>query len=270
MTTRIHHLSCATMRPGAGRIPGMMPRELVAHVLVIEGEDGLTLVDTGFGTADVEQGAKRLGRPFVTLVGAKFNMADTAQHQVRSLGYDTSDVRNIVLTHMDLDHAGGISDFPEAAIHLHTAEHAAATNPTMRERQRYLKAHWAHGPKWVTHDTGGDDWFGFASARAVGEDVALIPLFGHTRGHSGVIVRRPGGGFYLHAGDAYFSTGDKQTPRKCPPGLRAFQQAMQMDHAARVANLARLQQLHAEHSNEVTVFCAHDKTELDGLRSVTD
>ena len=270
MTTRIHHISCATLRPAVAHVPGLMPPELVAHVLVIEGEDGLTLVDTGFGTADVEQGARRLGRPFVALVGAKFDLADTALHQVRALGYDPADVRNIVLTHMDLDHAGGISDFPDAAVHLHTNEYEAALHPTLREKTRYIPAHWAHGPKWVTHGTGGDDWFGFRSVRVVGEDVALIPLHGHTRGHTGVVVRRPGGGYFLHAGDAYFNTGDKKTPRECPPGLRLFQNITQVDRAARFANLARLQELHAARSNEVTMFCAHDKAEFDVLRAVTD
>ena len=72
----------------------------------------------------------------------------------------------------------------------------------------------------------------------------------------------------LHAGDAYFHSGDKEQPRHCPAGLRAFQRTMAMDNTARVANLARLQELHRDHADQVTVFCAHDKSELDALRRV--
>ncbi|WP_223281445.1 MBL fold metallo-hydrolase [Streptomyces antnestii] len=40
---------------------------------------------------------------------------ETAVRQVAALGYDIEDVRHIVLTHLDLDHAGGLRDFPPAA-----------------------------------------------------------------------------------------------------------------------------------------------------------
>jgi glyoxylase-like metal-dependent hydrolase (beta-lactamase superfamily II) len=267
----VHHLSCATMCPSVARIPGLMPSQLVAHCLLLEGEDGLTLVDTGFGLEDVADDGRRLGRSFVRMTGARLDRKETAFEQVRALGHRPEDVRDIVVTHLDLDHAGGLSDFPWARVHLHSSELDAARNPTRRERLRYVPAQWRHGPDWVEHSTEGEDWFGFASVRAVADDVLLVPLHGHTRGHSGVAVRRPAGGWLLHAGDAYFNTGDKETPRSCPPGLRAYQAGLAVDGRRRRANLARLQELHRRHGDEgdgqVTVFCAHDRTELETLRS---
>jgi glyoxylase-like metal-dependent hydrolase (beta-lactamase superfamily II) len=249
-----------------------MPRELVAHCLVVEGRDSLTLVDTGFGLADVADHGRRLGRAFVTLTGAQLDPSRTAVRQLSALGHRPEDVGDIVLTHLDLDHAGGLGDFPWARVHLHRSELAAARHPTRRERLRYVPAQWAHGPHWVEHAVDGDDWFGFGAVQAVGEDVLMVPLHGHTRGHCGVAVRRPGGGWLLHAGDAYFYTGDKESPRSCPPGVRAYQAALAVDGRQRIANLARLQELHAQHGSntggdgEVTVFCAHDLTELEALR----
>ncbi len=266
MTSRIHHLNCGTMRPPAARVPRFMPPELVAHCLLVEQDSGLTLVDTGFGADDVHERARRLGRPFVLMVGPTLDPAETALTQLRLLGYDPRDVRDIVLTHLDLDHAGGLADFPEARVHVHSAELDAALHPSLAERQRYLAAQWAHGPEWVEHAPGGDDWHGFESVRAIGDDVVLVPLHGHTRGHSGVAVRRPDGGWLLHAGDAYFHTGDLTQPRSCPPGLRVFQRMMCVDNEARRANLARLQELHAS-ARDVTVFSAHDASELQRLRA---
>ncbi len=69
----------------------------------------------------------------------------------------------------------------------------------------------------------------------------------------------------LHAGDAYFHAGEKESPRSCPPGLRLFQAATAVDDAQRRANLERLQELHAAHGDDVTVFCAHDESELRAL-----
>ena len=272
------------MRPAVARIPGLMPRELVAHCLVIEGDRGLVVVDTGFGTADVTDG--RMGRVFPRLVGARFDLQETLLAQVDRLGYDAADVRDIVLTHLDLDHAGGLSDFPQARVHVHEAELTAATQPTMREKARYVPAQWRHGPDWVTHGDSGEDWFGFGSVRVVGDDVLLVPLHGHTRGHSGVAVRRDDEGWLLHAGDAYFAAGDKESPRRCPPGTRAYQAGLAVDSEMRRANLARLQELHANQGprvganarrkpaesarthdgpGEVTIFCAHDRSEFQAL-----
>jgi glyoxylase-like metal-dependent hydrolase (beta-lactamase superfamily II) len=269
VTTKIRHISCATMCPAAATVPGLMPRSLVAHVLVVETVDRLVLVDTGFGRDDVRERGKRLGRPFVAMVGAQFDPAQTAYAQLPGLGYAVDDVTDIVVTHLDLDHAGGLPDFPGARVHVHANELAAATHPSLRERARYVRAQWAHGPRWVEHTESGDDWLGFIGVSAICDDLALVPLHGHTRGHSGVAVRRPdtdGGDWFLHAGDAYFHHGDLAEPRRTPPGLKMFQAAMAVDPAARKANLARLRDLHATKSDQVTVFCAHDEVEFNRCR----
>jgi len=97
------------------------------------------------------------------------------------------------------------------------------------------------------------------------DDIRMVPLHGHTRGHCGVAVPRPEGGWFLHAGDSYFFAGEKETPPRHKPGLRVFQKLMAMDEKARVANQERLQELHAQKSDEVTIFSAHDETELAAL-----
>ena len=262
--TVIHHLSCASMRPPAGRL-GLVPRELVAHCLVVETGDRLVLVDTGFGVADVEQGVRRLG-PAPLMLGMRRELETTARHQVSTLGHRPEHVTDVVVTHLDLDHAGGLADFPDARVHVHARELAAVRAPSWRERPRYVQGQWAHGPRWVEHAEGGDTWFGFGSVTAVSDDVLLVPLHGHTRGHTGVAVRRPDGRWLLHAGDAYFHVGDLGGAARCPAGLRLFQRAMAVDDARRRDNLTRLTDLHRDHGDEVTVFCAHDRSELEALR----
>jgi glyoxylase-like metal-dependent hydrolase (beta-lactamase superfamily II) len=267
MSTAVHHLSCATMCPAAGRVPGLMPRRLVTHCLLVENPDGLTLVDTGFGTADVAD-PRRLGRAFTAAVGARFDPSETAVARVAALGFAPSDVRRIVVTHLDLDHAGGLGDFPHAEVHVHADELSAARRPTLRERARYIEPQWAHGPSWVEHrPTAGESWFDFSEVSVIDDDLVLVPLAGHTRGHSGVGVRRPDGTWLLHAGDAYFFHGEKEQPATCPPGLRAFQRLVAVDNRARLENQRRLRSLHADHGDDVTVFCAHDEAELAALRA---
>ena len=97
---------------------------------------------------------------------------------------EAADVTDVVLTPLDLDHAGGLSDFPTARVHVHEAELAAATAPTLREKARYLPVQWAHSPQWVTHTTAGESWMGLSAVSALpgtsgseGE-VLLVPLHG--------------------------------------------------------------------------------------------
>jgi len=100
----VHHLDCAPMNPVGGA-------PLVAHCLLVETGSSLVLVDTGLGTADVAD-PRRLGTFFRRAMRPELAMAHTAYHQIRALGYDPRDVQDIVLTHLDLDHAGGLADFP--------------------------------------------------------------------------------------------------------------------------------------------------------------
>src|SRR4051794_19069444 len=129
MTVRaVHHLNCATMCPIAGFLLGAegLRGRMVAHCLLVETErDGLVLIDTGFGTRDIE-GRTGLSRSFRVLTAPVLSHRETALAQVKGLGFSPSDVKHIVVTHLDLDHAGGLCDFPRAKVHVHAREHGAA------------------------------------------------------------------------------------------------------------------------------------------------
>jgi glyoxylase-like metal-dependent hydrolase (beta-lactamase superfamily II) len=268
MALRVHHFSAGTLCPvgarlvlGEGSLFGRA--ELVCHCLLVEGGDGLILVDTGMGTADLADVEGRLGRWFATVAAPRRDPAGTALAAVERLGFRASDVRHIVPTHLDLDHAGGLPDFPSAEVHVHAAEHDAAMNPrSAMERSRYRRAHWAHGPRWNPRSRGGDDWMGFTSVQAIdgSDDVLLIPLHGHTRGHCGVAVRTADG-WLLHAGDAYFHHREVASEPACPPALRAFQRLAAVDDELRRANQARLREL-ACAGRGVRMHSAHCPVEL--------
>ncbi|MBV6701897.1 MBL fold metallo-hydrolase [Kitasatospora aureofaciens] len=268
----VHHLDCATMCPLGGRAlmggGGRLIGRLATHCLLIESGDGLILVDTGFGTEDVAHPQHRLGRRFLATVRPQLTPARTALHQIRALGHDPRDVRDIVLTHLDLDHAGGLGDFPHARVHVLADELSAArAQATLGERDRYRPAQWAHGPHWVEHrpDAATEDWYGFRAIPILPDatpDLLLVPLAGHTRGHCGVAVRTDDR-WLLHAGDAYFNRADIAPgfPRR-PPGLTAFQRLMAIDNPARLHNLNRLRALHRTRPTDVRIICAHDPADL--------
>lgn len=262
----IHHMDCGTMCPRAASALGLVdrsPGHLVAHCLLIEAPDGLILLDTGYGTGDVADPG-RLG-PARLLLNARLDVAQTAVAQVRALGFDPADVRHVLTTHLDLDHAGGLGDFPEATVHVHRAELAAARTRKADAKLRYRPAHWAHNPVWSEHDAvAGEPWFGFDRVRLlqdIGVEIAMIALPGHSAGHAGYAINAPGG-WLLHAGDAYLHHGEIAAPPRPSRGLSVYHAINSADAKLRRANAGRLSDLVAGHGDEVTVFCSHDATEF--------
>src|SRR4051794_8502406 len=200
---RVHHLNCGSLCPHGRRLingeGGLRERgEIVCHCLAIESGDGLILVDTGFGLEDARN-PRQLG-PIFGAMGARPRAETTALWQLEQRGFAAADVRRIVATHLDPDHSGGLPDFPAAEVHVLQTELDAALHPSLPDRPRYPDTHWKHGPRWATHGSGGDEWFGFESIRILpGLDVelALIPLAGHSKGHTGVALKS-GDGWLLH------------------------------------------------------------------------
>ena len=268
---RVHHLNCGTMCPYSGALmgqpdAGLGPARLTCHCLLVETDQGLVLVDTGLGTADVAEPVPRLSRFFLGLMRPRLALAETAIAQIAALGLSPGDVRHIVLTHLDFDHAGGLTDFPQARVHLLAAELQAARHPRSPiARGRYRRMQWQEEKHWQTYAPGGEPWFGFAAVRGLTglpPEILLVPLPGHTAGHAGVAVDT-GDGWLLHAGDAYFFHGEMDPKRpRCPIGLRAYQTMMEVDRAARLANQRRLRALVGEQGPAVRVISAHDPVEL--------
>jgi len=272
---RVHHLDCGTMRPLGGRFVGgaggpFGRAEMVCHCLLIETRAGLVLVETGIGTPAVRNAAGWLGAGFVTMMKPDTHSAGSAVHQVKALGHTVEDVRHVVLTHLDLDHAGGLVDFPHATVHVYARELDSFLSPRdARERKRYRAGQFAHDPRWNPYSEHGEPWFGFEAVRELDglpPEILLVPLAGHTRGHAGVAVDT-GSGWLLHAGDSYFHRGTVETgARPGPPLLRGFETLVQAEKHARLANQRRLRELVREHGEEVTVFSAHDAVEFRRLR----
>ena len=268
---KVHHLDCFTMCP-VGRHRMNADGRLAGHVLAIETPSGsIALVDTGIGLGAVRDPKAWLGRFMMGWFRPQLDEASSAVARLEALGFSASDVSDVLVTHLDADHAGGLADFPAATVHVHHLELAAVMTPGMdvNARVRRRPALWAHGPKWASYGegSGGDAWFGFEAVRALpglGDRIVAVPLPGHTRGHTAIAVQADSG-WLLHTGDAYYHAGAVHP--ELGPETR-YLKAMTLVNAASprqaLANQGRLRELAA--TGEATVFCAHDPTELAALQ----
>lgn len=249
-----------------GRSNGLRGK-LACRCVLVETASQLVLIDTGFGLRDIAAPEARLSKFFLQLLDPDFREELTAVRQIEALGYSARDVRQIVLTHLDFDHAGGLDDFPHATVHmLHTEIEDAVRQRTWLDRARFRPMQWSSYDRWTTYEAAGERWFGFDAVRdlrGVPPEILLVPLLGHTLGHAGVAVQT-GGAWLLVAGDAYFDHEelDPVNPR-CTPGLRFYQWMMEKDRGMRLHNQKRLRALVRDHSDEVRVICSHDPRELE-------
>jgi glyoxylase-like metal-dependent hydrolase (beta-lactamase superfamily II) len=244
---------------------------LVCHCLLIETDrDGLVLVDTGFGEQDLQRHGSRIAPFFRVFNNIQRQPALSALAQVRRLGFQAQDVRHIILTHLDFDHAGGLTDFPHARVHLMQQElETIRHRDGWLQQRRYRPAQWPANTQWQAYQPQGESWQGFAAVRALAglpPEILLIPLPGHTPGHAGVAIQQRDG-WLLHGGDAWFYRGEMyQTQRHCTPGLRFYQWMMAADNAARRENQRRLRALSLNQQENIRFFCSHDAKELERMQ----
>lgn len=261
----IHHLDGATLRP-AGGSELIGSDELVSHVLVVDLGPRVVLVDAGIGLADVAAPAERLGAEFCELSGPVLDEARTVVRQLPALGLTAEQITDVLVTHPDLDHVGGLADLPAARVHAHPDAVAAVRRPVGdRDRARVHAAQWAHGVRWAPAPTSRPAWHGLTAWTLddLGPDLVMVALPGHATGHVGYAVRT-GEGWLLHAGDAYFHRATV-TGGAVPAGLELFEAMVEEDRAARLATVDLLRSL----PPEVTVFCSHDPVEFTAAREST-
>lgn len=271
---KVHHLNCISSCPLGGHLMDGGPESVLTrahltnHCLLVEAGDELILVDTGYGLKDVAHPHSRLSEFFLALLKPEFREELTAYRQIEKLGFKPTDVRHIILTHLDFDHAGGLDDFPWATVHMMQSERDnAVLQKTWLDRQRFRPQQWGNRSNWKVYNAGdGDQWYGFEKVRSlegISQDIALIPLIGHTLGHAGIAVKKDHK-WLLNCGDAYFYHEEMSLTKPCcTPGLTFYQNMMEKDRGMRLSNQDRIRELKRYHQYEIDIFCSHDPLEFE-------
>lgn len=267
---KIHHLNCGSMCPIGGSFPSLMPAQIGCHCLLVEAPGGLLLVDSGFGLQDVQ--TPSLVGPMRWVLGAQLRKEETAIEQVRALGFQPEDVRWIIPTHLDLDHAGGIADFPWAEVHIWKSEYDFAHDPKAPwlKRQRYKPHQYKGHEKWVLHEEcAGEAWKGWEVVRQVPglpPELLLVPLQGHSIGHWGIAIDRVSHeeqeDWLFHVGDAYYDRGDLKPKPDSPALMRYFQRVSSHNYKQARANQCKLFQMAEQETKGLQIISSHDNKDF--------
>jgi N-acyl homoserine lactone hydrolase len=182
---------------------------------------GPLLIDTGLHASVAVKPAESFGR--VTLLAFRELEMDAGQAlpaQLRERDIEPAEVGTVVMTHLHVDHASGISELPEATFVLSRAEWDAATS--QGRMHGYVKRQFDHAFDYRLRDFDGAVREGAGSARtgAISEpgsfsgfarsfdlfgdgSVRAVYTPGHTLGHMSVVLRTAAGEV-LVAGDAIY------------------------------------------------------------------
>jgi glyoxylase-like metal-dependent hydrolase (beta-lactamase superfamily II) len=202
LTAGLRNLGIGVPREEWLRIP--IVAFLVEHPTI-----GPVLIDTGLHSSVGVDGKGNLGftGPLV-FRGLDFSSDQAVPGQLRARGIDPTDVRFVLMTHMHLDHASAIIDFPGATVVLSGAEWEA-TDSRGGALNGYVRRQYDHAIDYRLLDFAdpqtdsfatfgrGIDLFGDGSVHAV-----FTP--GHTAGHVSYVLRLAGREA-LVAGDAIYA-----------------------------------------------------------------
>jgi glyoxylase-like metal-dependent hydrolase (beta-lactamase superfamily II) len=189
---------------GAERVESPIPAFLVEHPAA-----GPILIDTGLHPScavDPKQNLGRIGA--MAFSGIEMETSQAVPARLRALGIDPKTVKLVVMTHLHVDHASAMSEFPAATFVFAKQEWEAATEPR-GELRGYRRQQFDHAFDYRTLDFEGADTDSFASfGRSfdlLGDgSIRVVFTPGHTRGHISVVLQLRGGEL-LMAGDAAFT-----------------------------------------------------------------
>jgi N-acyl homoserine lactone hydrolase len=205
---------------------------------------GYFLVDTGFHASvavDPKQNLGRINAAFFKDI--EMQQSDAVSHQLRARGIDPHSIKLVVMTHLHVDHASAISDFPSAT---YLVSPRGQTNGYVRRQFDH-----AFDYRLLDFDSSAADSFAsFGRSFDLFGDgsVQLVATPGHTFGHLSVVLRLGGGREALIAGDAIY------TMRTLREGIVPYRLAD--EHLFRRS--LREIQLYAEQTPDAVVIPGHD------------
>ena len=169
------------------------PIEIGATVWLVRDGERIILVDTGSGEA--------LSGMFPTV--GKLDALLAAE------GIEKAAITDIILTHMHADHIGGLmgpdaGGFKNAKIHVAEAEWAFWTNPALASAVPEADKPMIDLLQSIAAPLA-DRIKTYGGEADLGGGVTLVPLIGHTAGHSGVRIVADDGEAFFIVGDAVIS-----------------------------------------------------------------
>jgi N-acyl homoserine lactone hydrolase len=181
-----------------GSSPELRMREPVPGVL-LQTDGGWVLLDTGFNTALIRDPAlRRRYFPSVEYQPVLPGQGEPIEESLADIGVDIDDIHLVGLSHLHVDHAGGLKLFAgKVPVHAQRreVEYGLSNHPEPESNAIFR----------VDFDDPNIDWHLADGEAEIAPGITAVPTYGHTPGHQSFVVELDesvGGGGYVFAFDA--------------------------------------------------------------------
>ncbi len=169
---------------------------------------GRILIDTGLSPATAIDARAALGWVSAHIYRIRMRPEQAITAQLRELHIPPAEIATVILTHLHLDHAGSVSEFPHAVFVATKAEWVSAFARN-RVTRGYVRRQYDHAFDYRLVDYDHESINSFASFGRSFDlfgdgSVTLVSTPGHTAGHQSVILRTRAGEL-LVCGDAAYT-----------------------------------------------------------------
>ncbi len=176
------------------------PFDVPVPFLLIEHPKGLVMFDTGNAFEVIHNKEEHWGS-MLAVYDPIMTEDQWCINAIQKIGHKPEDVKYAILSHLHLDHAGGVGHFPNAKYIVQRDELHFAYVPDYYMKGAYIRKDFDKPVDWMILNGWKEDKFDLFGDGSI--IIYLTP--GHTPGHQSILVNLPNSGPMFFAADACYT-----------------------------------------------------------------